>query len=106
MSDELAALQSWYGRQCDGDWDHLDGIEINTLDNPGWRVIIDLRDTELDGEAFADVEENYDHDTDWLRCWVADGKFQSAGGPLKLARMLRIFLDWAAAHPGDGGPIH
>jgi hypothetical protein len=24
---------NWYARQCDGDWAHQDGIEINTLDN-------------------------------------------------------------------------
>jgi hypothetical protein len=96
MNDELTALQSWYASQCDGDWEHQDGIEINTLDNPGWRIVINLDDTELAGKPFEAVEENYEHETDWLRCWVADGKFQAAGGPLKLTRILRIFLDWAA----------
>jgi hypothetical protein len=57
--------------QCDGGWQHQNGVEINTLDNPSWRIVINLAGTELAGAAFAAVEENYDHDTDWLRCWIA-----------------------------------
>jgi hypothetical protein len=104
MTDELAALQAWYGAQCDAGWEHQDGIEINTLDNPGWRIVINVEGTALEGQPFADVEENYDHDTEWLRCWVAEGRFQAAGGPRELARMLRIFLDWVAAHPDVAAP--
>jgi hypothetical protein len=96
MADELSALQAWFAAQVDSGWEHRDGIEINTLDNPGWRVIIQLEGTSLEGMSFADVEENFAHETDWLRCWVAEERFQAAGGPLKLSRILRIFLDWAA----------
>src|SRR5689334_23222744 len=96
MTDELTALQSWYAAKCDGDWEHQDGIEIHTLDNPGWRVVINVAETELEGKPFVTVEENYDDETEWLRCWLEDGKFQAAGGPMKLGRMLRIFLNWAA----------
>jgi immunity protein 53 of polymorphic toxin system len=97
MLDELSELQAWYAAQCDGDWEHQDGIEINTLDNPGWRVTINLEGTALERARFAVVEENYDDETDWLRCWVAERTFQAAGGPMQLTRMLRIFLDWVAA---------
>ena len=97
MADELAELQAWYAAQCDGDWEHQDGIEINTLDNPGWRVTINLQGTALEGRRFSAVEENYEDDTDWLRCWVAEQSFQAAGGPTRLTRILRIFLDWSAA---------
>jgi hypothetical protein len=98
MTDELTALETWYASQCDGDWEHQDGIEINTLDNPGWRVVIDITDTELAGKSFPTVEENYEHDAEWLRCWVEQGKFNAASGPRKLSRVLRIFLDWADQH--------
>ena len=97
--DELSELQAWYASQCDGDWEHGEGIEIHTLDNPGWRVSIGLEDTELEDRVFVPVEEEYDHELTWRRCWVEDGRFQGAGGPLQLARMLRIFLDWVAAPP-------
>lgn len=102
MTDELTELQTWFASHCDGDWEHQEGIEIGTLDNPGWRVIINVAETELEGQPFETVEEDYDHESGWLRCWLKDGKFQAAGGPLKLARMLRIFLDWAARHSSSG----
>ena len=43
----LEWLQDWYLKQCDGGWEHEYGIKIETLDNPGWKVIIDLAYTEL-----------------------------------------------------------
>jgi hypothetical protein len=52
VTDELVALQRWYADQCNGDWEHKDGVEINTPDNPGWRVVIDLRDTALESTPF------------------------------------------------------
>ena len=42
---ELEWLEQWYEKTCDGDWEHIYGISIDTLDNPGWRVRIDLRET-------------------------------------------------------------
>ena len=40
-------LENWYSSQCDGSWEHFYGIKIETLDNPGWAVEIDLCETEL-----------------------------------------------------------
>src|SRR5690348_2528474 len=99
MANELEELQRWYEAHCDGDWEHQSGFEIGNIDNPGWRLEVDIADTELADQPFETIQENYEHPTDWLRCWVEDGKFEAAGGPLKLSRMLRIFLDWAAQHP-------
>jgi len=96
MSNELIALQNWYARHCDGEWEHQRGIRIGSLDNPGWRVTINVAATELAGRPFPTTEEHYDHESDWLRCWLEGETFHAAGGPLKLSRMLRIFLDWAA----------
>ena len=44
----LSSLQRWYSSQCDGDWEHQLGVEITTLDNPGWLVRIELRHTPLE----------------------------------------------------------
>lgn len=102
MSDELSALQAWYAAHCDGDWEHGERIEIHTLDNPGWRISIGLEDTELEGRPFAAVEEDYGHETEWLRCWIEDGRFQGACGPSRLSRVLQIFLTWAAEANAPG----
>lgn len=32
--DILKWLENWYSSNCDGDWEHLYGITIRTLDNP------------------------------------------------------------------------
>lgn len=38
-------IQSWFAERCNGEWEHEFGITIETLDNPGWRVRIDLAGT-------------------------------------------------------------
>ena len=41
-------LEHWYLNQCNGEWEHEFGITIQTTDNPGWLVIIDLSNTKLE----------------------------------------------------------
>ena len=43
-------LQDWYLAQCNGDWEHEFGIKIDTLDNPGWSVVIDLLGTNYENK--------------------------------------------------------
>ncbi|MDO7908781.1 Imm53 family immunity protein [Paenibacillus sp. JX-17] len=38
----LKWLQEWYASQCDGDWEHSNGIKITSIDNPGWYVEINI----------------------------------------------------------------
>ena len=48
MSDEnLSWLMQWYLAECNDDWEHSYGVKIDTLDNPGWTLKIDLRETDL-----------------------------------------------------------
>ncbi len=77
----LERLQEWYLSQCNGDWEHSCGVTIESLDNPGWRVRIDLESTPLDGRTFQSVaigseEENHDANGaaigPWMMCEVAD----------------------------------
>jgi Immunity protein 53 len=49
----LQELQQWYQSQCNGDWEHTYGVKIDTLDNPGWSVTIELADTYLYGRTFS-----------------------------------------------------
>jgi len=50
--DTLSELQKWYEAECDGNWEHHYGVKIDTLDNPGWLVTIDLTDTNFGRKAF------------------------------------------------------
>lgn len=93
-------LQAWYIAQCDGDWEHGRGIEIGTLDNPGWRVAIDLSGTSLQSKQL-DRQEVHRSEDDWCVTWVAEGTFNAACGPANLAEALHSFRVWASAE--DGG---
>ena len=94
---ELRRIQEWYAAQCDGAWEHRYGVKIDTLDNPGWRVDIDLSDTELQLERFVAFSRgDPEHDADWIRCSVESGTFSAVGGSGNLTELLQIFLTWAA----------
>ena len=94
--EQLTRLRDWYSSQCDGDWEHTYGIRLETLDNPGWTLEIDLSDTELEGRPFTPVHRgDSEEDATWLHCSVSDGKFHAAGGVQDLPDMLEAFLQWA-----------
>ncbi|MFF7251477.1 Imm53 family immunity protein [Embleya sp. NPDC008237] len=42
-------LESWYASMCDGDWEHEYGIRLETVDNPGWDLTVDISETDLEG---------------------------------------------------------
>jgi hypothetical protein len=90
----LKDLQDWYRSQCGRNWEDEYGIEIGTLDNPGWEVAIDLTDTGLESKAFQEIKRLEDEE-DWIHCRVEDKKFLGFSGPQKLEEILSIFLDWA-----------
>ncbi|HKR96750.1 MAG TPA: Imm53 family immunity protein [Candidatus Angelobacter sp.] len=64
-----AAIEKWYARQCNGEWEHSYGIKIDTLDNPGWTVQIDLSETRKQDSVFKRVEIERTKD-DWIQYWV------------------------------------
>ncbi len=94
MSDALQDLQRWYLAQCDSDWAHSFGVKIDTLDNPGWSLHVDLSGTPL-AERFFQPVSRPDHPSEWLHCKRTDTQFQGAGGPLMLTELIRVFLSWA-----------
>jgi hypothetical protein len=101
----LHRLQDWYTRHCDGDWEHSEGVRIESCDNPGWWVKIRLKGTSLEDVAFTPIRENIRPDgfpvgPRWIDCRVADGMWSGAGDETKLERILDIFLSWAER---DGG---
>jgi len=67
------------------------GVKIDTLDNPGWKVEIDLVGTPLAGRSFTAVKR-LEHKTQWIRCEVSEQKFLGHGGPGMLEEIIRTFL--------------
>ena len=90
----LERLERWYQSHCDGDWEHGEGVEIGTLDNPGWRVKVSLTDTNLEARPFERIAVERSGD-DWLQAWVEDKVWNAAAGPLNLTEALDTFLSWA-----------
>lgn len=87
----LKRLQAWYLRQCDGDWEHSYGVEIDTLDNPGWVVAIDLSETEWSDTKIERCRiENADHD--WMQFEVSESRFLGSGSPMRLEDIVEAFL--------------
>ena len=83
-------IEAWYESQCDGDWEHQQGIRIETLDNPGWRVEIDLTDTDFDNLS-VEYELIEKSEEDWYGVSVKEARFVGVGDPAKLEVILCTF---------------
>ena len=86
-------LQHWYSENCDGVWEHMYGIEIETLDNPGWHVKINLKDTKYEN-MFQNKEKNDNGKNDWIICEITSTDFQGFGDTHKLENIIEIFRKW------------
>jgi hypothetical protein len=103
----LARLQAWYTHQCNGEWEHASGISIQSCDNPGWWVKIDLAGTPLEAATFTEIAEGVDAGRFalgpvWLSCHSEEGVWHGAGDETRLEQILEIFLAWAGE---DGNKI-
>jgi hypothetical protein len=91
QADPLTALQQWYLAQCDGDWEHEYGVELTTLDNPGWALDVNLADSAFNvQDKERELVERSEHD--WVAWGVEREKFAGACGPLNLSELIGIFL--------------
>lgn len=90
----MSRLQRWYRSCCNGEWEQEFGINIESMDNPGWSVTVDLEGTPLEEARFARISEARS-ELDWIECRVQAGQFQGFGGPENLEELLTRFLDWA-----------
>lgn len=88
----LQWIQQWYKQQCDGDWEHSNGIKIESLDNPGWQIKIDLEGTVLEGD---EIEYNLveQDPIDWYGLKIEKNVFHAACDPNKLSVLLEKFRE-------------
>lgn len=89
----VSSLERWYASQCNGDWEHQYGVNIETLDNPGWRIRIDLIGTRKENGSLQRRVVKRTGD-DWIQYWVEKKQFQIACGPLNLSEAVEIFVRW------------
>lgn len=88
----IQRLQQWYHNECDGDWEHAYGIKIETLDNPGWIVKIDLTDTSWEAMHIP-YTLNEISETEWLGFKFENQKFEGAGSPDRLEEIIGVFFE-------------
>lgn len=89
----MQIINLWYLLNCDGDWEHLYGVHLETLDNPGWQLKIDLIDTALEGFDYAKKLDN--HEQDWYFVEVKDSVFRGASSINNLAQLEVEFQQFA-----------
>lgn len=87
----LQRLQNWYLQNCNNDWEHGFGIKIETLDNPGWSIKIDLQLTSLQGATLEISEEK--SELDWYIIKVKDWIFEAYCDATKLEFIITYFLE-------------
>jgi Immunity protein 53 len=71
---------------------------LNTLDNPGWTLTVDLDQTSW---ANGQVERRFTERTeqDWVHWKVANNQFRAERGPGNLVELLVIFRSWIETTP-------
>ena len=79
----LLFLQSWYGAQSNGFWEHGNGVTI------------DLTGTVLEEKKMQEIAVQRSA-KDWIVCKVDHNQFKGEGDPLKLGMILQIFQNWAS----------
>ena len=93
MMQNLEWLSHWFKKHCNGNWEASHKIEIDTLDNPGWFLTVDIKNTDLENKPFEKI--NIDRSAhDWLCCFTEEGKFMGPCGPSNLPEVLQIFRNW------------
>jgi hypothetical protein len=90
----LARLQEWYTSNCDGEWEHFFGFKLETLDNPGWSISVDLDDTHQEAKIFQEKQFKFKNETQWLIVSKTGAKLNGACGPKELETMLVLVSEW------------
>lgn len=88
----LEWIQNWFKDNCDGNWEHGDGIQITTLDNPGWEVEIDISNTSIANMNIGWIL-NEKNAQDWYGVKIENQKFTASGDSGKLIFLLELFKE-------------
>lgn len=93
---DFRGVIEWYQHHCDDSWEHQHGVKLETLDNPGWLLTINLVETELQGSTMPEVREGLSPDDhpcspSWIHCSIRNHQFRGACDPHQVARLFDIF---------------
>ena len=94
-------LQTWFLKQCDGNWEHEQVIKIESLDNPGWSVEIDFNNTLINVEEDISYKLFERDENNWIGYEIKNNIFCGIGDPSKLYTILELFKDLATHNKID-----
>ena len=90
---EMSTLVNWYTQQCNGEWEHENGVRIVTLDDRhGWMLDIDLTDSTCASLATPRRVTERSR-TDWVSIEIEDARFRARGGPANLTELMSSFCE-------------
>lgn len=90
----FTGLQDWYLRGSDGELEPTYDIQIDTLEEPGWSLCIQLDGTALAGRALPEMAIERTQ-SDWIHAWTDDHALHIDCGPLNLTEAIKTFTSWA-----------
>lgn len=86
-------LQNWFYVQCDGNWEHEYSVRIETIDNPGWNIEIDLPIQISDSITPQEWQLFELSNDNWVGYRIDNNIFSASGDPKKLNLMILIFKE-------------
>ncbi|NBB51529.1 rhodanese-related sulfurtransferase [Rhizobium sp. CRIBSB] len=90
MGNEIAWLEQYLLGHANGEWEHDFGITIQSSDNPGWVVTIDLSEMARESLTVDPVTKTRKSETDWITLERKDHSLIGTCGPANLAALLRL----------------
>lgn len=88
--ETMKFISKWFSSHCDQDWEHENQIKIETTSNPGWHIVIDLKDTPLEHLSL-NVDLVEINSSDWYIYKVVNSQFVASGDLDKLEFLLNEF---------------
>ena len=90
----ITQLTKWMQQASENAIKKLPRISVYTLDNPGWRIVVDLDESSVKQKSFSNFKLETSDD-DWIVCKKEGSQIKGYCGPKNLIELLDIFLNWA-----------
>jgi hypothetical protein len=92
-TNHLEWLDEWYQRQCNGEWEHTQGMRLEFLDKPGWQLTIHLAGTSARNTRPQRLRMET-RGGGWLSCSIGAECFEGSCDPRKLEQIIGVFRRW------------
>lgn len=101
--DDLIWLTKWVASHCNGEWEHEYGVTLESVDNPGWMLRIDLDGTGINPSHFKPVAIQRS-ETDWIEAKIENGAFIGGASLSNLPELLRLFRNFISPQGSHNSP--